>query len=88
MGCAKWVCAWPLGLGWMSWFGAFGSGPPLAKCMDGVGAMKHRHGKTTYKHSVPSKLLLSARIHIEGLRGPEALVLGCLSGIKQGASYL
>lgn len=25
-GKSKWVCAWPLGLGWMSWFGAFGSG--------------------------------------------------------------
>ena len=47
-GKSKWVCAWPLGLRWMSWFGAFGPGHAPNKVLGWGGG----YGAQTWEDSL------------------------------------
>lgn len=71
---SKWVCAWPLGLGWMSWFGAFGS----VSAPDKVHGWGGGDGSKDMGRQLQAPAF-TARIHIEGLHVLKLWSLGCIN---------
>ena len=74
---SEWVCAWPLGLGWMSWFGAFGSVSAPDKVHGwGGGDGSKGMGRQLINTQCPSSSCFHCKNTYRGPPCSEALVLG------------